>query len=300
MTRMEDGSGGRTPPDAPNRPRPPLQGQPPQWDLPLARGRRLRWSGCGVMGILNVTPDSFSDGGRLPTPASVVTAAEAMLAAGASVLDVGGESTRPGATPVVADAELDRVLPALQAIRRSLPEAVVSIDTRKAAVADAALAAGADLVNDVSGLGDPGMAYVVRRHACAVVLMRHLPLAGDPVAACRAELASLLQRASSAGIDEAAIVLDPGLGFGDPPGGDVGANLALLRGVPEYASGRPVLVGASRKRFLGKLTGEAEPSRRVGGSVAAALLAAQAGAAMVRVHDVPETVQALRVAGLAG
>ena len=171
---------------------------------------------------------------------------------------------------------------------------MLSIDTRKAAVARAALAAGADLVNDVSGLDDPAMAGVVRDAGCCVVLMRHRDLPGDVLAACGAELGGLVARARAAGIPDDAIVLDPGLGFGDPPGGDPVANLALLRGAHAYAQGFPVLVGASRKRFIGTWTGEPVAARRVAGSVAAAVEAVRAGVAIVRVHDVKETVAALR------
>jgi dihydropteroate synthase len=265
-------------------------------EIPLARGRRLAIDRPLVMGILNATPDSFSDGGRLATPAAVEARVRQMLADGADLLDVGGESTRPGHAPVAAVEEVRRVVPVVQAIRRLAPQAVVSIDTSKAAVAKAALAAGADLVNDVSALGDQGMAGVVREAGCALVLMRHRPLHGsDVVAAARAQLDALVVSAVAQGIPEDAILVDPGLGFGDPPGGDVAANLALLRAAPRLASGRPVVVGASRKRFLGTMTGEAVADRRVGASVAAAVLAVQGGADIVRVHDVKQTVQALRV-----
>lgn len=282
--------------------------------LRMAGGRRLDLSRPLVMAILNATPDSFSDGGLLAQDLDGRICAA--VAAGADLLDVGGESTRPGHTPVAADEELRRVLPVLAACRRLAPDVPASIDTSKAAVARAALDAGAALVNDVSGLGDPAMAGIVRDAGCGVVLMRHRDLTGHGipgtggtgsqdsvdsmaglVAACRDELAGLVARARAASIPDDAIVLDPGLGFGDPPGGDVAANLALLRGVRDYAQGFPVLVGASRKRFLGTITGEKQADRRVGSSVAAALLAVQAGAAIVRVHDVKETVDALRVVG---
>lgn len=267
---------------------------PSRW-IPLARGRRLGLDRPLVMGILNATPDSFSDGGRLAATADLDACIRAMLADGADVLDVGGESTRPGHTPVAAEEETRRVVPVIEAVRRLAPDAVVSIDTRKAAVAEAALRAGADLVNDVSALGDEGMASVVRRAGCALVLMRHRPLRGEPVAACRAQLDALVVSAVAQGIPESALLVDPGLGFGDPPGADVEANLALLRSSRVLSAGRPVVVGASRKRFLGTMTGEAVPDRRVGASVAAAVLAVEGGADVVRVHDVKETVQALRV-----
>lgn len=264
--------------------------------LPLARGRRLPLDRPLVMAILNATPDSFSDGGALPTAGTVAldTVVGRLLDEGADILDVGGESTRPGHVPVDGAEEMARVVPILRQVRARFPDAVLSIDTRKADVAAAALAAGADFVNDVSGLSDPGMSRVVRDAGCAIVLMRHGDLAGDIVPACRAELAALVGRARAAAIPDAAIVLDPGLGFGDPPGGDVTANQALLRNVPGYAQGFPVLVGASRKRFIGTLMGEPVAARRVAGSVAAAVEAVQAGAAIVRVHDVAATVAALR------
>jgi len=266
------------------------------WDVPLARQRRLRIDKPLVMGILNVTPDSFSDGGRLADAKSVAEAARRMVAAGAHILDVGGESTRPGAIAVDAETELQRVIPAVAAIRRALPDAVISIDTRKAAVADGALQAGGDFVNDVSALGDSAMAGVVIRHGCAIVLMRNASLARDAIVdSARSQLAEHLLQARRAGIPEEAILLDPGLGFGDPPGGDVAANLALLGAASSLGLGRPVLVGASRKRFIGKITGVERAEERVAGSVAAAILAVQSGAAIVRVHDVAETAQALRV-----
>lgn len=262
--------------------------------LRLADGRELELSRPLVMAILNATPDSFSDGGQLAR--DLDGRIRAAAAAGADLLDVGGESTRPGHTAVSADEELLRVVPVVEACRRLAPDVPVSIDTRKPVVAEAALDAGAALVNDVSGMDDPEMAELVLEHDCAIVLMRHQALVGsDVVAACRRELGALVARARDAGIPDDAIVLDPGLGFGDPPGGDVAANRALLRGVSDYGHGFPVLVGASRKRFLAQ--GEPEPARRLAPSVAAAVEAVQAGAAIVRVHDVKETVDALRMAG---
>ena len=261
--------------------------------LRLAHGKRLDLTAPRVMAILNATPDSFSDGGALAQ--DLDGRIQAAVAAGADLLDVGGESTRPGHAPVPADEELRRVLPVLAACRRIAPDVPVSIDTRKANVARAALDAGAALVNDVSGLDDPAMAAVARDAGCAVVVMRHRPLHGDVVAACRAELADRVARAGAAGLGDGQIVLDPGIGFGDPPGADPAAALRLVREVGAYAQGLPVLVGASRKRFLGTLTGEPVAVRRVGSSVAVAVQAVQAGAAIVRVHDVKETVDALRV-----
>ncbi len=280
--------------------------------LRLAGGRWLDLSRPAVMAILNATPDSFSDGGRLA--GDVEGRIRAAVSAGAGILDVGGESTRPGHTPVAAEEELRRVLPVVAACRRLAPEVPVSIDTRKATVAKAALAAGAALVNDVAGLDDPAMAKVVADAGCGVVLMRHQDLRpptghgihgakgnGSPdsvdsvawlVEACRDELAGLVAKARAAGIPDDAIALDPGLGFGDPPGGDAEANWALLRGVRDYAQGYPVLVGASRKRFVA--AGEPVPEHRAAQSVDAAVQAVRAGASLVRVHDVAETVAALR------
>lgn len=264
-------------------------------DLPLARGARLRLDRPLVMAIVNATPDSFSDGGRLPEGDALTSHVQSLIADGADILDVGGESTRPGHMPVAADEEIRRILPAIQAIRKIDREIPISIDTRKAAVAQAALDAGASFVNDVSGLDDPHMGAIVREAGCAVVLMRNRPLMGDVAQACRAELAYLVQRARAASLSDSQLVLDPGIGFGEPPGADPQAMLQLLRGVAEYSQGFPVLVGASRKRAVGALSGEADAGERLGGSLAAALLAVQAGARIVRVHDVKATAQALRV-----
>ncbi|MES2156130.1 MAG: dihydropteroate synthase [bacterium] len=268
------------------------------WTLPLARKQALRIDRPLVMGILNATPDSFSDGGRLETLDAIRSAVARQLAAGADILDVGGESTRPGHTPVLAGEESARVNRVIREIRRQSSTIAVSVDTRKGNVASLALEAGASFVNDVSGLADRIMPTVVRMAGCAVVVMRDKPLLGDPVESCRTELADLVVKARSAGIPTEHCILDPGLGFGTPPGGDPEANMALLRGVSSYSMGRPVLIGASRKRFVGALTGVEKAEDRVAGSVAAAVEAVRAGAAIVRVHDMAETVEALRSAGL--
>ncbi|HUR62762.1 MAG TPA: dihydropteroate synthase [Candidatus Thermoplasmatota archaeon] len=257
-----------------------------------------------VMGILNATPDSFSDGGDLLAADGTVHAqqvrrrARELAEAGADLLDLGGESTRPGHAPVPEASELLRVLRVLPLVGEAAPQVPVSVDTRRAAVAHAALQAGAGFVNDVSGLSDPGMAAIVREAGCSIVLMRSQPIHGDLLQGCRQQLRDLVGVARGAGIPAGALVVDPGLGFGDPPGGDPAANLALLRGAPVYGDGLPVLVGASRKRFLGTLTGIQAARGRALPSAVAAVLAAQAGASILRVHDVAETVQALRVAGL--
>lgn len=261
--------------------------------IPLARGRTWNVDRPQVMGILNATPDSFSDGGEIADADALDARIRTLLADGADCLDVGGESTRPGHTPVSADEETARVVPVVEAIRRLDADVVVSIDTGKAVVADAALAAGADLVNDVSALGDAGMADVLQRHGCGIVLMRHLALEGDARNALRHQFTEILDCAERAGIPLESIVLDPGLGFGDRPGPDVADNLVLLDEAVACAMGRPVLIGHSRKRFVAAMGAErgldrdamtAELSRR----------AVDAGASIVRVHDVAATVAALQ------
>lgn len=258
------------------------------------------------MGVLNLTPDSFSDGGKFHDPRQALQHAHVMLAAGAELLDLGAESTRPagrtygaGAPLVPAEEELRRLLPVLERLR-SETDAVLSVDTRKGAVARAALAAGADLINDVTALGDPALAAAVAEAGCPVVLMhsrgetadmhRHARY-GDVVAEVRDELAAALSRAEAAGIDRRQAVLDPGIGFAKT----APHNLVLLRRLADlHVLGRPLLVGASRKSFIGELTG-APPGERLAGSLAAVAWAARGGAALVRVHDVEATVQFLAV-----
>jgi dihydropteroate synthase len=252
-----------------------------------------------VMGILNVTPDSFSDGGSYPRRESAIAAGLAMIAAGAGIVDVGGESTRPGAEPVPVTEEADRVV----AVVRALAErgACVSVDTRHAEVAAAAVAAGAAVVNDVTGFSDPEMVRVAAESNAGLVVM-HMrgeprtmqadPVYADVVGEVACYLAQQADTLRRVGIDTECIALDPGIGFGKT----TAHNLALLGRLGELvALGYPVLVGASRKRFIGEITGVAEPRERVAGSVAAALAAVERGALIVRVHDVPETVQALAV-----
>jgi dihydropteroate synthase len=290
----------------------PSAATPSRWTLGLRRGPSLVLTAGepAVMGILNLTPDSFSDGGvwfdpKAPAnPDKAVARGLEMVAEGATILDLGAESTRPGggvygagARTVPAEEELDRLMPVLEHLRAAT-DAVLSVDTRKAAVAERALAAGADLVNDVSALGDPDMAGVVAAAGGPVVLMhsrgeissmqRSIRFT-DVVAEVRAELGDALARAAAAGIDPDRVVLDPGIGFGKT----AEQNLELLRSLPELAGlGRPVLVGASRKSFLAATTGE-PPERRLPGSLAAAGRAADGGAAILRVHDVAETVSFL-------
>jgi dihydropteroate synthase len=253
------------------------------------------------MGVLNVTPDSFSDGGEFLDPAAAVAHAERMSAEGADVVDVGGESTRPGAEPVPESDELRRVMPVIEqlAARGGIP---VSIDTSKAAVARAATAAGAVLVNDVTALrGDPGMAAAVAESGADVCLM-HMrgeprtmqqdPRYGDVVSEVSAFLEERLAFAVARGVPEERVWLDPGIGFGKT----LDHNLELLRRLDELvALGRPVVVGVSRKSFLGTLTGRPQPERVPGGT-AANVLAFQRGAHMFRVHDVRDTRDALTVA----
>ena len=249
-----------------------------------------------VMGVLNVTPDSFSDGGRFLDPSIAIEQAQRMVAAGADVLDIGAESTRPygGAVPVPIEEEIRRLAPVLpSAVALGVP---VSIDTMKAKVAAWALASGAAIVNDVWGLQRDGdLARVVAEHGVPVIIM-HNRQAADPSIDIMADIAAFFSRsieiAARAGIARENIVLDPGIGFGKTPEQSV---TAIARLAELKAFGLPLLVGASRKRFIDKVS-PASPDQRLGGSIAAHLVAAAEGAAIIRAHDVPETVQALRIA----
>jgi dihydropteroate synthase len=255
----------------------------------LEFGRRTH-----LMGIVNVTPDSFSDGGKFATADAAVAQGEKLVAAGASILDVGGESTRPGAEPVGAEEEKRRVLPVVAALAKKL-KVPLSIDTTKAEVARAALDAGAAMVNDISGLrGDPGMAALVaERGVPAVVMhmkgtprtMQQSPKYSDPVAEICGWLRESLAAAGKAGIPEEKLIVDPGIGFGKT----MEHNLEILARLREFRTlGRPLLVGVSRKSFLGKLTGLEAPDRALPSAGAAAWCIAQ-GADILRVHDVEET-----------
>ena len=269
---------------------------------PLQLGARtIRLDQPQVMGILNMTPDSFSDGGQFLDKPDVAGAhAAAMLEAGAALIDVGGESTRPGAPAVWEGDELKRVIPAIEQLAAS--GAAISIDSRRSSVIAAALAAGAQLVNDVSALRhDPRSIEVVAQSAAPVVLM-HAPGEGDDLHGDAAYsdvvldvfdwLRARRDAAIAAGIARARIVLDPGLGFGKT----LADNLALLNALPLFhALGQPLLIGASRKRMIGALSGEAPAHRRLGGSVLLAARAVDAGVHLLRIHDVAETVQAVRV-----
>ena len=252
-----------------------------------------------VMGILNVTPDSFSDGGQHDDPASAVIWGERLIAEGASILDIGGESTRPGAEPLSASAELARVRPV---VGRFAGDSVpVSIDTRHAEVAQACIDAGASIINDVSGFRDRAMVEVAAGSDAGVVVMHMLgepgtmqrnPRYDDVVREVGGYLLAQATVLEAAGVARDRIAIDPGFGFGKT----LAHNLELLRRLPEIVElGYPVLVGVSRKRFLGEITGVDEPAERLGGSIAAALWAVEQGAALVRVHDAGATVQALAV-----
>jgi dihydropteroate synthase len=252
------------------------------------------------MGILNVTPDSFSDGGKFIDPQHAIAQARRMVAEGADILDIGAESTRPygGMAPVPAEEEWRRLAPVLPAVAAlGVP---VSIDTMKAAVAAQALAAGAAIANDVWGLQrDPAMAHVVAEHGVPIVIMHNRDAADaaiDIMADITAFFGRSLEIAERAGIARNNIVLDPGIGFGKTPEQSVTA-IARLGELKSF--GLPLLIGASRKRFIDKISAAA-PDRRLGGSIASHLSAVASGAAIVRTHDVAETVQALRVAATLG
>lgn len=259
-----------------------------------------------VMGVLNVTPDSFSDGGRFAAPDRAVARGREMLAEGADLLDLGAESTRPGggvygagAAEVSVEEELDRLLPVLHGLRAAT-DAPLSVDTRKGEVARAALAAGADLVNDVSALADPELGHAVAESGCPLVLMhsrgslrdmqRNIRFT-DLLAEVATELGEAVERARGAGIPEGRLILDPGIGFGKT----AAQNLELLKGLDQLRRpGLALLVGASRKSFIGEFSG-AEVDDRLPGSLAALAWAARAGAEIVRVHDVAESVQFLQI-----
>ncbi|MCP1168892.1 dihydropteroate synthase, partial [Limimaricola sp. ASW11-118] len=253
-----------------------------------------------LMGILNVTPDSFSDGGDHATREAAVAQAHALVAQGAEILDIGGESTRPGATEVPVAQEIARVVPVVAALRAEGLRVPLSIDTRKSAVARAALAEGADMINDVSALSfDPELAGVVAEAGVPLCLMhargtpadmQRAPRYDDVVAQVQDALSARIEAAVSMGIARERLLVDPGIGFGK----DLQHNLALLRGLPLFHGlGLPLLLGVSRKRFIGTLSGAEAPKGRMPGSVAVALLAAQQGVHVLRVHDVEETRQAL-------
>lgn len=268
------------------------------WEL---RGQRIAGDGRPrIMGIVNVTPDSFSDGGLTPTAEAAAAHALRLVNDGADVLDIGGESSRPGAEPVPLEAEWQRVVPAVEALAEVVT-VPISVDTAKAAVARAALEAGAAIINDITALdGDPDMARVVADHDAGLILMhmkgeprtmQQNPTYEDVVGEVLEHLARRIDRAESSGIPRSRIAIDPGIGFGK----SAAHNLVILRNLDRFASlGCVVLVGTSRKSFLGKLTGREVDERRVA-SVVSALAALVAGADIVRVHDVGDTMDALKV-----
>lgn len=263
-----------------------------------------------IMGVLNVTPDSFHDGGQYVDSEQALIHAKTMVSDGAAIIDVGGESTRPGADRVSVAQQIDRTAETIEKIRSEL-ECVISIDTTLAPVAEAALQAGADVINDVSaGLEDPEILSLASQQGCGLILMHRLvspekdsysheyasePDYGDAGVVSHV-LSFLLERkhvAESAGVAERSIIFDPGLGFGK----SVEQNLALLSGVQQIsAAGRPVLIGASRKSFIGAVTGVEAVADRLPGSLAAAVVAVKNGAAIIRTHDVRATVDAVAMA----
>jgi dihydropteroate synthase len=260
---------------------------------------RERYRRGALVGVLNVTPDSFSDGGRYLGVEAALLQGRRLAAEGAAIVDVGGESTRPGSDPVSAEAELERVLPVVEGL--AADGIAVSIDTSKAVVAEAALAAGAVLVNDVTALrGDRAMAEVVAGAGADLCLMHMLgeprsmqddPRYDDVVAEVEEFLAERAEAAVAAGIARERIALDPGIGFGKT----LAHNVALLRALPRLARLGPLLLGVSRKRFLGTLSGRDIAEDRVAASVAAALYCYRGGAHLLRVHDVRATADALAV-----
>lgn len=270
--------------------------------LTLRSGRELKFLRPLVMGILNVTPDSFSDGGRHAALPDAIGHARQMEADGADIIDIGGESTRPGAETVDAEEEMARVIPVINSLK-SKSSVLISVDTYKAKVAEAALKAGADIINDISALRfDPKMVGLVAESKVPLALMHMLgtprsmqddPSYQDCVGEISIFFSERIQFCQENGIDRSKLILDPGIGFGKR----LQDNVAILTELHRFSElGLPLLVGASRKSFIGKLhnTGRSADSR-IGGSVAAAVMAVQQGANIVRVHDVAETVEALKV-----
>ena len=268
----------------------------------LCRGRRVSFGVPLVMGIVNVTPDSFYAGSRTPGVDEALARGKAQWQAGAKILDVGGESTRPGAEPVPEEQEIARVVPVLQALRKELPEALLSVDTRHTRVARAAVEAGADIINDVAGCTpDEGMWALVAETGAGYILMhaRGNPKTMDALVDYKdvtedvlGALSEATDRLVESGVRAEQIAWDPGLGFAKTHR----ASLELLGATHRFAElERPYLVAASRKRFLGEITGRADARARGAASLGAALWAIAAGADMVRVHDVEETVDAMRV-----
>nr|WP_296748811.1 dihydropteroate synthase [Thioalkalivibrio sp.] len=268
-------------------------------------GHRLPLDRPLIMGVLNVTPDSFSDGGRFAGRESAIAHACRLVADGADIIDVGGESTRPGAEPVPLDEELERVIPVIAALHTEV-DVAVSVDTSKPEVMRAAVAAGAGMINDVNGLRAPGAMDVAAGSGAAVCVMhmqgsprsmQKQPQYRDVVAEVVAFLSGQTEALLARGVASDRIVLDPGFGFGKT----LEHNIALFRGLSALAAlGYPVLVGVSRKSLIGSLLGNRPVTDRLMGSVAAAMLAAHAGASILRVHDVRETADSLAILAALG
>lgn len=266
----------------------------------------LRWGQrTHVMGVINLTPDSFSDGGRFDRPERALAQARRLVSEGVELLDLGAQSTRPGADCIGVEGELERLLPALRAIRSALPDVILSVDTFHAAVAQAALALGADWINDVTGgRRDPALLALVAQAGCPLVLMHSrgdsqtmdaLVEYGDAgvVQGVLQELRQASERALAAGLQQRQLIWDPGLGFAKTHA----QNLELLRGLPQLrAEGVPLLVGPSRKRFIGAVLDEPRPRARIWGTAAVVAHCAAAGVDVVRVHDGKPMVQAVRMA----
>ena len=267
------------------------------------RGRELSLKKPIVMGILNVTPDSFSDGGKFNRVDAAVKRCEEMLNEGAKIIDIGGESTRPGSDPVPVEEELKRVIPVIEEVRKRIGnQFFISVDTYKSRVAEEALNAGADIVNDISGFRfDERMAEVVAKFRCPAVVM-HIkgkpkdmqknPYYEDVMGEILDYFQEVFEKAEEKGVDREQLIVDPGIGFGKR----LVDNLCILKNLKELkVLGRPILLGASRKSFIGKITGVEIPEKRLSGSISAAVIGAMNGAKIVRVHDVKETVEALEL-----
>lgn len=267
------------------------------------RDREMHWAGsvC-IMGILNVTPDSFSDGGCYTSAEKALEHAHRMIAEGAEIIDVGGESTRPGAEPVPIDEEMQRVVPVIRALADE-KDILISVDTAKAKVAQAAIAAGAHIINDVTAMtGDPAMIDVARETGAGVILMhmqgtprnmQTAPHYEDVVSEVYDYLQKRLDAVCAAGIRRECCAIDPGIGFGK----NMEHNIELLKRLRRFVeAGRPVVAGASRKGIVGHLTGRSSTAERLAGSLAIAVMAAQKGVQIIRVHDVQESIDATKVA----